>query len=235
MKASVLRGRRSFRASARGARGASIVELALVLPLLLMIALGVFEFGRIISLELRLASAAREIGRMVVRNDVIAPDPAKDYGENKSEMQGALNSNVFNTNTIGQMVNPSEIETKGKVIISVLRRVTADGTVIRTKNTSSNNEDEDYILLEYQFFYPASAVSKYPEWTSAFGITPGPGPNDKGDNVTERDPKLIPVKALRLGERTVGVELFHGVDTILPVERFIPGADIGKLYERAIF
>jgi hypothetical protein len=49
----------------RGERGAAAVELALVLFPLLMLMLGIVEFSRVYSLQLRLQHAARETARDV--------------------------------------------------------------------------------------------------------------------------------------------------------------------------
>ncbi len=51
-------GRR--RAARRGQRGAAIVELALALPLLALLVMGVVDLGRAYRLKTRLANAARE-------------------------------------------------------------------------------------------------------------------------------------------------------------------------------
>jgi Flp pilus assembly protein TadG len=57
----------------RGNRGQSVVEFALVLPLLLMILFGITEFGRAWMTANILTSAAREGARLAV---VTAPDVA---------------------------------------------------------------------------------------------------------------------------------------------------------------
>ena len=51
------------RPAANGERGAAAVELALVLFPLLLILLGIVEFGRVYSTQLRLQHAAREVAR----------------------------------------------------------------------------------------------------------------------------------------------------------------------------
>ncbi len=49
----------------RSERGAAAVELALVLPILLVLVLGIVEFGRAFQVQATLASAARESVRIV--------------------------------------------------------------------------------------------------------------------------------------------------------------------------
>jgi Flp pilus assembly protein TadG len=52
--------------SSNGAdRGATVVEFALLLPLLLLIVLGIIDFGRILNAQVTLTQAAREGARLV--------------------------------------------------------------------------------------------------------------------------------------------------------------------------
>lgn len=57
---------------ARSDRGAAAVEFALVVPLLLLLVLGIVEFGRAYNIQLQLTAAARE----GVRAMAITDDPA---------------------------------------------------------------------------------------------------------------------------------------------------------------
>lgn len=54
-----------YRLLPRGERGASAVEFALVVPLLLVLLLGIVEFGRVFNAQLQLTSAARESVRVL--------------------------------------------------------------------------------------------------------------------------------------------------------------------------
>jgi Flp pilus assembly protein TadG len=59
--------------STRGERGAAAVEFALVVPLLLLLVLGIAEFGRAYNIESVLAGAAREGARsMALQNNATA-------------------------------------------------------------------------------------------------------------------------------------------------------------------
>ena len=72
----------------RGERGATVVEFALIVPLLLVLVLGIAEFGRAFQVSGTLSSAAREgvrvmalqndpaAARAAVRNAAPALDPA---------------------------------------------------------------------------------------------------------------------------------------------------------------
>lgn len=59
-------------------RGAAAVELALVLPLLLALLFGIFEFGRLFYTQIALSNAAREGARVmaIVDNVGLAQDAA---------------------------------------------------------------------------------------------------------------------------------------------------------------
>ncbi|MFF2273463.1 TadE/TadG family type IV pilus assembly protein [Agromyces sp. NPDC058136] len=50
-------------------RGAAAVEFALVLPLLLLVILGIFEFGRLFNIQLVVANSAREAARVMAIED----------------------------------------------------------------------------------------------------------------------------------------------------------------------
>lgn len=55
-----------------GERGAVAVEFALILPILLVLVLGIFEFGRLYNLQISVTNAAREGARVMA----ITKDPA---------------------------------------------------------------------------------------------------------------------------------------------------------------
>lgn len=55
--------RRRRSAALIGEKGAAAVEFALILPILLMLVLGIFEFGRAFNIQVSLSEAAREAAR----------------------------------------------------------------------------------------------------------------------------------------------------------------------------
>lgn len=59
-------------------RGAAAVEMAIVLPLLLLIVFGIIDFGRLLYTKVELSSAAREGARIVAINDPSAGGLAAD-------------------------------------------------------------------------------------------------------------------------------------------------------------
>jgi Flp pilus assembly protein TadG len=64
--------------SRRDGRGQALVELALILPILLMLLLGIFEFGRAWNTKQVMTDAAREGARLaVVQNNDIDQDDVK--------------------------------------------------------------------------------------------------------------------------------------------------------------
>jgi Flp pilus assembly protein TadG len=64
----------------RDERGASAVEFAFIVPLLILLMLGIAEFGHAFQVQGTLSAAAREgVRAMALRND---PDEAKDVVQN---------------------------------------------------------------------------------------------------------------------------------------------------------
>ncbi len=61
----------SARAHKNAERGAALVEFALLLPLLLMVVLGIVEFGFALSQQLDIRHGAREAGRMLATDDYV--------------------------------------------------------------------------------------------------------------------------------------------------------------------
>jgi Flp pilus assembly protein TadG len=73
---------RRERADSKGERGAAMVEMAFVLPLLILLILGIFEFGRAYNAKITLTHATRE----AVREYSISADAA----EAESTLFGAV-------------------------------------------------------------------------------------------------------------------------------------------------
>jgi len=81
--AATLRRRR-----AKGERGAAMVELAIVLPVLLLLVFGIIEMGRLYNAQVTLTHAARE----GIRDYVIHHDP--DQAENTAIIAASSNFNT---------------------------------------------------------------------------------------------------------------------------------------------
>jgi Flp pilus assembly protein TadG len=63
------------RGSARSDRGATAVEFALLLPLLVLIVFGMIDFGRAINAQITITQAAREGARVLAIQGPLATDP----------------------------------------------------------------------------------------------------------------------------------------------------------------
>lgn len=67
----------------RGERGAALIELAMTLPLLLLVSVGIFEFGRCYQTWQVVTNAAREGARLAVL-------PSADAGAIESRIRGYM-------------------------------------------------------------------------------------------------------------------------------------------------
>ncbi len=75
---------RTLRSTIRSERGAALLETALTLPLLLLVTVGIVEFGRAYQTWQVLTNAAREGARVAVlpgTNDAAVQDRVRDYIE----------------------------------------------------------------------------------------------------------------------------------------------------------
>ena len=73
-------------------RGTALLEMALTLPLLLLVSIGIFEFGRAYQYQQVITNAAREGARVAVL---------------PSQPDGAVQARVYNYLTAGMISNPS--------------------------------------------------------------------------------------------------------------------------------
>ena len=78
----------------RSERGAAAVELALVLPVLLILVLGIVEFGRAFQVQATLAAAAREGVRIVALQDDSAAATAAVQAASTSLDPGLSSGNL---------------------------------------------------------------------------------------------------------------------------------------------
>jgi hypothetical protein len=79
----------SKRTSGSNCTGQALVEMAILLPLLMLLVMGIFEFGRAMYIKNTLTQAARAGARVAVVTPLITatgsqvtPDPNCDYGSN---------------------------------------------------------------------------------------------------------------------------------------------------------
>jgi hypothetical protein len=95
----------------KGKRGAAALELALVLPMLLVLSFGAIDFGRLIYARLIIASVSREGGSLACR--FISPDDAATEG---------VDEKVVQINNLSGMLQqsglPLDLSGSGKIWIS---------------------------------------------------------------------------------------------------------------------
>lgn len=192
----------------RGNRGQAVVELAIIVVVLLIIVLGVIDFGRLISLQVRMASVAREAGRSYVADDDLIDT-------------GVAPTDIYNR--VVTMVAPSELDTDGIVIFSILERIDPRDD---TDYSDPDTYDDDYIEVVVQHKYDPSGKN----WNTKVGAV-----GAKVSRYPASDSDVLPLDMLRISQRTVAVEIFHEKIFLTPVQDIAKASWGGPLYERAIF
>lgn len=91
----------------RSERGAAAVEFALVLPLLIILVLGMVEFGRAFQVQSTLAAAAREGVRIVALHDDSAAATAAVQSASTSLDPGLTAGNIAIAGCAGGAANAS--------------------------------------------------------------------------------------------------------------------------------
>ena len=83
-----------MRRSIRNERGQSMLEMAIVLPLLLSIVFGIIEFGNIYSTQIRLNNVARQAARTAVVGLPADDNDVEDDMEDMAEELGMTGTTV---------------------------------------------------------------------------------------------------------------------------------------------
>ena len=205
-------------------RGQASVELAIFFVVLASIVLGSIEIGRNCSLSLRLAATAREGGRLIISNNY-TPDPSATVTTNTTLLTTNLTNTVYAD--IDNMTQPADIPNKGRVIISYLIR---SDPLNDSDYVDLTKEDDDYIQMDYQFLLPASSTVSVSSKIPYSNFT-----DVNGKVVKKVSTDFIPLNALRVGERTVVVEIFHKTDMITGVTNLLKLSGFQYLYEYAIY
>ena len=91
----------------RGERGAAIIETAITLPLVLLVAVAIFEFGHAFQTWQILTNAAREGARLAV-------------------IQGSTDAGV--TSRVQQYLTDGSVSSPGSAVVAIKRNVTISGT-----------------------------------------------------------------------------------------------------------
>lgn len=123
----------------RGERGQSLVEFAMILPLLLIIALGVAEYGYLLLDEHVVSRLAREGSNMISR-DVSLGDAA-----------AALRT---------MSTRPVNFDTNSKVIFSIIKKGSTTGT---------SNYDQNVLYARYEYGVGPSTSAVVTRGSGTFG------------------------------------------------------------------
>ncbi|MBC8116836.1 MAG: pilus assembly protein [Candidatus Saccharimonas sp.] len=129
----------TIRRNKHARRGAAMVEMALVLPLFLMLVLGIIEFGRAMMVANLVTNAAREGARMAVLD-----------GSTNTEVNNAVET--FLQSAIGQGVSAADID--------VTITVTAAAGNPNPANNVANALSRDLITVKVQL--PFNKVALIP-------------------------------------------------------------------------
>ncbi len=118
-------------------RGAAMVEMALVLPVFLMIILGIIEFGRAMMISNLVTNAAREGARMAVLD-----------GSTNTDVTSAIET--FLQSAIGSGLSTSDID--------VTITVTAAPGNTNPQNNVANSSSKDLITVKVQIPFDKVAL-----------------------------------------------------------------------------
>ena len=86
-----------------GARGAAIIETALTLPLILLVSVGIFEFGRVFETWQVMVNAAREGARVAV-----LPNPTAGAADARVRSYLELGALTYD-NSVGVTITPVQV------------------------------------------------------------------------------------------------------------------------------
>ena len=125
-------------------RGAALLETAIALPLVLLVSVGIFEFGRAFQTWQVITNAAREGARIAV-----LPNPAA----------GAVEARVMTYLTAGQLPNPATAN------VNVNRNAVI--------NIGGTNATASVVTVQYPFnFIVLNPVARLVVGTSTLGAAP---------------------------------------------------------------
>lgn len=132
--------------------GQTLVEFALVLPLLLMLMMGLFDIGRAIFYYATLNTAVREGTRIAI----VQPDC--DYRSNPSSCTGGyLDPNSLNCNIALSIANRKICNEIGNKLFSI--RELSSSTITISRPVSSTNDPKINIEIAFLFKPITPAIS----------------------------------------------------------------------------
>ncbi|MFQ5528801.1 MAG: TadE/TadG family type IV pilus assembly protein [Gemmatimonadota bacterium] len=137
----------------RNSSGQSLVEFALVLPMLLLVFFGIFEFGRFYFTKLTLQHAVREATRFAITGNVLTdPDTGDPMDRAGSIVRVILeNTKDLDVDLDGITITPAdgggpedivrvEIDFEYDLTVPLISRVVPDGHVDLSFSTAMRNE-----------------------------------------------------------------------------------------------
>ena len=137
----------------RGQRGASAVELALVLPFLVLLTFGLIQYGWYFYVAQTSSSGAREAARRIIVGDCRATNEALNYARNQSGLtgltltwgapSGADNVTPYSggsTPAVGDVVRV-KVQANGEIL--GLLPMPGGGTVTRIVDTRNEDNTQD--------------------------------------------------------------------------------------------
>lgn len=201
--------------------GQALVEFSILALTIAILVFGILEFGRYLSLQLRMSSAVREAGRLVVSNGLLPKDGVTvSFSELNTQIEGL----VFEE--IKDMISPSGFdgsgtEVKGMLYVSLLKR----------NDDGSSNDPEDVEILVERIF-------SYGNWFDPDGnpASPPGAMYSVGDKWDADDAnRLIDPLALNVGERTVLIELYHPLTFSNAVRGLLENTNWKQIHEYAVF
>ena len=101
------------RATTRPRRGATVVEAALVLPIVLMFIMGIFEYGRFVMMQQVLTNAAREGARYALIHSEPFTLKGQTYGNATSDVQAVVSKALAGQHLAGQTIEVYKSDING--------------------------------------------------------------------------------------------------------------------------
>lgn len=193
-------------------KGQAFAELSIILFVLCLLVFGAIEFGRMISLSSRMASVAREGGRMV----------------NALEYDSTQMNSVFQ---VAQgMIQPANLATGGKIIVSFVQRVPGNSTNLSVASTN------DVLIITDRFYYPNTGNTRVlaasaPSWPTTL---PTAYTNASGKYIPFQQVGRVTLNLLQVNGMTSVVEVFHTNTALSFLQNF--GVSIPTyLYDAGVF
>ncbi len=147
------RGQRGTRKLRRDSSGQSLVEFALVLPLLLLMFFGIFEFGRFYYTKITLQHAVREATRFAVTgNTLIDPETGEPVDRAGSIVRVILyNTRNLDVSVDGISISPADgggpedivrvaVDFRYDLSLPLISKIVPDGHVSISLSTAMRNE-----------------------------------------------------------------------------------------------